>query len=117
MTHQEAIGLFKEVKKGPVVVTIGRRTSTASVTASNLSIKTLNTNISVSGNFPSTNEAEEWRRRRKNKINKKDFQRRKKSKFEAFLRKKNLRIFCVGTKERYSRTVLIDSSMQTFSSN
>jgi hypothetical protein len=30
MTHQEAIGLFKEVKKGPVVVTIGRRTSTSS---------------------------------------------------------------------------------------
>ena len=28
MTHQEAIGLFKEVKKGPIVVTIGRRAST-----------------------------------------------------------------------------------------
>lgn len=25
MTHQEAIGLFKEVKKGPVLVTIGWR--------------------------------------------------------------------------------------------
>ena len=56
MTHQEAIGLFKEVKKGPVVVTIGRRTSTASVTASNLSIKTVNIS---SQQFTTTNESEE----------------------------------------------------------
>jgi hypothetical protein len=39
MTHQEAIGLFKEVKKGPVVVTIGRRTSPA-LTASLASMTT-----------------------------------------------------------------------------
>ena len=32
MTHQEAIGLFKEVKKGPIVVTIGRRASTGTLT-------------------------------------------------------------------------------------
>ena len=57
MTHQEAIGLFKEVKKGPVVVTIGRRTSTASMSASNLSIKTLNINGNLQ--FPATNETEE----------------------------------------------------------
>ena len=43
MTHQEAIGLFKEVKKGPIVVTIGRRAAAASVTSS-LSIKALPNN-------------------------------------------------------------------------
>jgi hypothetical protein len=43
MTHQEAIGLFKEVKKGPIVVTIGRRAAAASATSS-LSIKALPNN-------------------------------------------------------------------------
>jgi len=37
------IGLFKEVKKGPIVVTIGRRAAAASVTSS-LSIKALPNN-------------------------------------------------------------------------
>ncbi len=33
MTHQEAIGLFKEVKKGPVLVTIGWRANITQPTA------------------------------------------------------------------------------------
>ena len=33
MTHQEAISLFKEVKQGEILLTIGRRNSTTTNTA------------------------------------------------------------------------------------
>ena len=34
MTHQEAISLFKEVKQGELVLTIGRRSSTSNINSS-----------------------------------------------------------------------------------
>ena len=34
MTHQEAISLFKEVKQGELVLTIGRRSSTGNINSS-----------------------------------------------------------------------------------
>ena len=53
MTHGEAIGLFKEVKKGPIVVTIGRRAAAASTTS--LSLKPASSN-----QIATTHEVEEW---------------------------------------------------------
>ena len=52
MTHGEAIGLFKEVKKGPIVVTIGRRAAAASTTS--LSLKPASSNL-----IATTHEVEE----------------------------------------------------------